>query len=381
MQYELGTMKAEMNSLRNQFLNTAERGKALFIIVDETGCIDYISKYVEDILHFTQHDLIGSSLFEIVEPDSISKLKKLLQAGSQQIDQSLSFQDIGLHCTYCLRHFFDGILLAKNTNVGKRYVLYLHDVTERKTEAEKLAKVNLELDSFIYKASHDLRAPLLSLSGLINLTERGNTDEIMEYVHLMRKSVGRLDKYITQLAHYARNTNLGVEYTRLDFKEIFEDVIENYKFLPNAEKIDFIIEVDSSCSVCSDSFRLKIILNNLVSNAIKYHNLQQHKPFIKLTASVKAQSFSISVIDNGIGITPVDIDSIFDMFKRATDKGDGSGLGLYIVSKALDKIGGKIAVTSSVNVGTAFTLEIPYDINQCTFEMEPEKKSSLLEVA
>jgi PAS domain S-box-containing protein len=349
----------EMGELRNQFMVSFERGKTIFLIVDEHGEICYISRYVKDILHFSPEDLVGISIFKIAEPESILKLKHFIASNAGQLDRVTYFKDLSFQCTYCQRHFFDGSFVTKSSDLGIRFLFYLHDVTERKEESEKLSKVNMELDNFIYRASHDLRAPLLSLSGLINLSEMTGSTENAEYTSLMRQTVKRLDKFVTQLAHYTRNTNLSINYSRIDFHELFSGIIESYRYLDHTEKIKFMIEVDRNQIIYSDVFRLKIIINNLVSNAIKYHNLRQPNPYIKLSVRNADKRVVISVTDNGAGIDPENIDTIFDMFKRSSDKSEGSGLGLYIVNKALQMIDGTINVKSSHGLGSSFIIDIP----------------------
>jgi PAS domain S-box-containing protein len=349
----------EMGELRNQFMTSFERGKTIFLIVDEHGEICYVSRYVKDILHFSPEDLVGTSIFKIAEPESLLKLKHFIASNAGQLDQVTYFKDLSFQCTDCERHFFDGSFVAKSSDFGIRYLFYLHDVTERKEESEKLSKVNMELDNFIYRSSHDLRAPLLSLSGLINLSEIVGSTENAEYTKLMQQTVTRLDKYITQLAHYTRNTNLSINYSRIDFDELFSIIIESYRYLDLTAKINFIVEVDTKQVIYSDVFRLNIIINNLVSNAIKYHNLRQPNPYIKLSVRNADKRVVISITDNGAGIDPENIDSIFDMFKRSSDKSKGSGLGLYIVNKALQMIGGTIHVKSSYGLGSSFIIDIP----------------------
>jgi len=371
MEFVKGTLQKAAMNLRSQFINTVEQGKVIFLLADEDGTIDYVSSYVEDILHYKQADLTGSSLYNITESESAANLRQVFELAKENHETPHYFEDLGLHCTYCLRHFFDGVMVAKLFPQGIRYLIYMHDVTQRKTESEKLSLLNLELDSFIYKASHDLRAPLLSMQGLVNLMDKvvADNEEAKEYSHLLRKSIGRLDQFIGQLTHYARNNNIGIDNGRVNFKEMLAEIVENYKFLPNAEKIKFEIDVEQAPTSCSDSFRLKIILNNLVSNAIKFHNLQQSQPFIRLTVKGDTSFFNIEVKDNGTGIAANSIDKIFGMFERATDKAQGSGLGLYIVRKALDKVGGKIEVQSELGKGSTFTIVVPNGVDNCGVEL------------
>lgn len=365
----------EMDVLRDKFLASYERGRTIFLILDEEGKIYYVSRYIENILRFKPKDLVGTSIFKITDTQSILKLRHFMTSSTGQLDHVSYFTELSLICFHCQRHFFDGSFVAKSSEQGTRFLFYLHDATERKEENEKLSKVNLELDNFIYKASHDLRAPLLSLSGLITLSEITGSVENSEYTTLMRHTVKRLDQFITQLAHYTRNNNLSVNYSAIDFRELFSGIIEGYRYLDQTAKINFDIEIDNLEIVYSDSFRLKVIINNLVSNAIKYHNTNQSNPFIKLSVRGTGQRVIVAVTDNGTGIDPENIDAIFQMFKRGTEKSDGSGLGLYLVSKALKVLGGSIKVKSSLGLGSSFRIDIPNNLATPGCLLFPEKDS------
>jgi signal transduction histidine kinase len=320
---------------------------------------------VNEILNYSSEELVGKKLVDLIEPACVpyfnSTIQQLIMDGSEPVD----FKDLSLYCVDCQRHYFDGMITYSEIFPEAHYVIYLHDVTDRKLKEEKLIQTNLELDGFIYKASHDLRAPLASLTGLINLTEKSISAESQEYVELMKRSVKRLDQYITKLAHYTRNSNLGLEYNEINFKPLINDIIEAYKFLPNADRIDFRISIDEKQKVTADLFRLQLVLNNLISNAIKYYNPYETHPYIEIAVSSNTKSFELIVSDNGIGITEEFKDKIFNMFQRATTQAHGSGIGLYLVKKALLKMKGKIEVQSEYGKGTKFTLTIPNHVEDC----------------
>jgi PAS domain S-box-containing protein len=358
-------LKGVKSILRDRYVSIVEKGKVIFIVIDQNGSIRYASDYVNEILHYSSEELVGKKLVELIEPISIpyfnSTLQQLITEGNEPID----FKDLGLYCVDCQRHYFDGMITHSEIFPEMHYVIYLHDVTDRKIKEEKLTQINLELDGFIYKASHDLRAPLASLAGLINLTEKSISSESKEYIELMKRSVKRLDQYITKLAHYTRNSNMGLEYNEINFKLVLTDIIEAYTFLPNAERIDFKISIDETQKVTTDLFRLQLVLNNLVSNAIKYYNPHEPHPYIEITVSANTKSFELIVSDNGIGISEEFKDRIFNMFQRATTRAHGSGIGLYLVKKALLKMKGKIEVQSDYGKGTKFTITIPNHAADC----------------
>jgi hypothetical protein len=109
----------------------------------------------------------------------------------------------------------------------------------------------------------------------------------------------------------------------------------------------------------SDAFRMRIIFKNLISNAIKYMNLRRPDNFIWFTIATDANALRLKVQDNGIGIDQAYIDRIFSMFFRATERSEGSGLGLYIVKQTVQRLGGTISLQSTLDEGTQFSIYLP----------------------
>lgn len=351
--------------LRDKYVSIIEKGKVIFIVIDQNGAIRYASDYVNEILRYSSQELVGKKLVDLIEPTSKPNFNWTIHQLKEDPREPVNFKDLGLYCVDCKRHYFDGMITISDIFQDDHYVIYLHDVTERKSNEETLTQINLELDGFIYKASHDLRAPLASLAGLINLAEKSMSPENMEYVELMNRSVKRLDQYIAKLANYSRNSNLGTEYSKIDFKSLLADIIEAYRFLPDADRINFKISLRENQVIHSDSFRLQLILNNLISNAIKYQNPQEPNPFIEISIVAINKSFRIKVRDNSIGISDEYKGKIFDMFQRATTQAQGSGIGLFIVQKALAKMKASVRVKSIYGKGTKFMLTFPNHIDAC----------------
>jgi signal transduction histidine kinase len=135
---------------------------------------------------------------------------------------------------------------------------------------------------------------------------------------------------------------------------------ESFATLASQDEIDIIIDIDKKLTINTDETRLKVILNNLMANAIKYNNAEQ-EPYVRISAVAKKEHCSIEVKDNGRGIAKEFQPKIFDMFFRASDDSSGSGLGLYIVKETLDKLGGDISFNSEPRTGTTFTVNIPQD--------------------
>jgi PAS domain S-box-containing protein len=225
---------------------------------------------------------------------------------------------------------------------------------------EDLSKINTELDRFVYSASHDLRAPIASLLGLIEVARlEKNMDNMERLLDMQKKSLQRLDHFIKDIVDHSRNTRLQVESEEVNFESLIRGSFEHLQFMENANRIRQHISVEQEGPFYTAPSRLEIVLNNLLSNAMKYADLRKTDPSIEVHVKANSKTAEIRVVDNGEGIPTDAKPKIFDMFYRASANGSGSGLGLYIVKEAIQKIGGTIVVYSEYGKGTEFVVEIP----------------------
>jgi len=235
---------------------------------------------------------------------------------------------------------------------------------ELKRINEELSMRNSELDRFVYSTSHDLSAPLKSIRGLIMVAKmEETTSSQLSYLDMMEKSVKKLENFIADVINYSRNTRAPVQHIRIDFGHFIRQVLDDHQYAPNYSKITFAVEDNLKSPLQSDEMRLKIIFNNLISNAIKFHFINDGaEPYIKITATEENDQYVFKVEDNGTGIHPDLKDRIFDMFFRATDSVQGSGLGLYILRESVHKLNGQVEVKSTLGVGTSFIITLPKHI-------------------
>lgn len=232
---------------------------------------------------------------------------------------------------------------------------------ELKRINEELSMRNSELDRFVYSTSHDLSAPLKSIRGLIMVAKmEETTNSQLSYLDMMEKSVKKLEVFIADVINYSRNTRAPIQRTKIDFGAFIQQLLDDHQYAPNYAKISFSVEDNLSSPLQSDEMRLKIIFNNLISNAIKFHFVGNGKqPYVKIKANEQDGQFVFTVEDNGTGIQPELKDRIFDMFFRATDSVQGSGLGLYILRETVNKLNGHVEVKSTLGAGTSFTISLP----------------------
>lgn len=228
------------------------------------------------------------------------------------------------------------------------------------TNHQELKKINEELDRFVYSASHDMRAPLSSLLGLINVAEKSTSpEEKAMCLNMMRERIGVMEGFLKEITDYARNERSAVKLKSVNVVEAVNASLNELGFLSERNKINIVTHIDSELTVLTDEPRFIVIMNNLISNAIKYYDPSKSQPAIAIRASLHQNQFVLAIEDNGIGISHEHIHQIFNMFYRATTAAEGSGLGLYIVNETVQKLGGSISVQSEEGKGSTFTVQLP----------------------
>lgn len=238
-----------------------------------------------------------------------------------------------------------------------------------------LKKSNAELDNFVYRVSHDLRAPITSSLGLIQVSKM--TDDLKELnycLNLQESSLLKLDKYIKDILDYSKNSRVTLKIEKIDIKDLIQELFDAISFFGES-KIQLTTEVHTSIPMYSDKYRLSVVLANLLSNGVKYARQKQSNSYINFDITVHSKSLEIVYYDNGIGIESEHINEIFSMFFRATDVSTGSGLGLYIAKEAVRKMNGSIKVASESGKWTQFTIQLPNYSESDIVELELEARS------
>lgn len=225
----------------------------------------------------------------------------------------------------------------------------------------ELKKLNEELDNFVYRVSHDLRAPNSSILGLIDiiLHQEKDPEKINELLILIRTSLKKQDEFIKDILNYSKNSRLERTIEPIDFQEMVESIFGQLLFTYTSGRIEKNIEIKQDTVFATDKNRLSIVLNNLISNALKYIRSETVVGKVNVLVQVTAQEALITFEDNGIGIEKKYQPRVFEMFYRATDQKPGSGLGLYIVKEAVQKLGGEVSLQSEAGKGTKVSVRIP----------------------
>ncbi len=248
------------------------------------------------------------------------------------------------------------------TAIQNAYELYCTR-KELKNKIEELQETNDNLNRFVYSISHDLRSPLTSLMGVLNLAAlEQSIDDPKGYIPMIEKCVKKMDKFTLKVIEYYKSVRVKNEIENINFETVLADTLEIVK-LQNPE-IKFQVNVQASSEFFADHFRVLVILDNLISNAVKYYNPEQENPFVNIDVVVDDTAAKIRIEDNGMGILEDHLNKIFQIFFRGDFNLTGLGIGLYIVKEALTRIDGEITVESKRTVGTVFNVTIPNRIHQ-----------------
>jgi len=338
------------------------------VLLNEHGKVEQVNKGFEEMFGYTLGELRGRSINDFIVPEELTHegvdLNNLIAS-----HRVVSIETIRRHRNGTIVNvILYGMPVMLDTETIGIYGVYV-DITQRQRVEEELKVRNTELDNFVYKVSHDLRAPLSSILGLVNLAKLpGNTDNPMDYIDIIGSKVEHLDHFIGDVLSHSKNLKIDLTIAKVDFNFIIDQTFNDLNYLEGAKGISRMVKVEG-IDFYSDPWRIAEILRNLISNAIKYRKLDQVASEIGVKISVDHLRAEIAFADNGIGIEEKNLAKVFEMFYRATEQSDGSGIGLYIVKNAVDKLGGQISVASRLGQGTRFSIILPNRINSVISKM------------
>jgi PAS domain S-box-containing protein len=328
------------------------------VLIHEGGLVTQVNDALVRILGFTRDELVGRDVLALVHADDrAAALDGLMSGGASLVELR------------CLRK--DGVevdveVRGKPFADAKRLVT-IEDVTERKQRAaelrrtnEALARSNVDLQRFAYIASHDLQTPLRSIASFVDLLRStyGETFDAQAKDWLARTShsVDHLQTLIRDLLEYSRVDTVPRAFEQVSMR----DALTRARSLLDAPVRDTnaTITADELPDVVGDRAQLVQLLTNLVDNAIKYRGAAP--PMVHVAAQTRGDDWLFEVRDNGIGIAPKHHQQVFEIFKRLHDQKQypGTGIGLAICRRVVDRHSGKIWVESTLGEGSAFFFTI-----------------------
>lgn len=347
----------------------------LLCIADTSGNFIRVNKAWENILGYSASDLEKRQFLEFVHPDDIQSTLDAMAELSEQ-HPILNFTN-----RYLTKDGNYRFIEWRSSPSGQLIYAAARDITERIKWEEETQKARIEAEQanlakseFLSRMSHELRTPMNAILGFAQLLEMGQLNQAQRkgVDHILRGGKHLLD-LINEVLDISRieSGRLSISSEPVRIHEVLEEMIDSVAPLAESRqvKINLIESSDNFSFVKADRQRLKQILLNLINNAIKYNKPRGNVDILVQIISLQKepQVVRISVTDSGIGINENDIQKLFKPFERlGAEKTDteGSGLGLAVVKKLAEAMGGQVGVESEVNIGSTFWIELPYSESQ-----------------
>jgi PAS domain S-box-containing protein len=378
------------NEERHRLLIEAVTDYAIFML-DQNGIIESWNEGARRLMGYSENEIKGKH-FSIFYPEE----KRESNYPGYELEQAKKvgrFEDEGERVRKDGSRFYANVIITGMYDKNKKLIGFskiTRDLTEKRkaedilrrmnAELEKrveertnelsknvaeLKKLNNDLDNFIYTASHDLKAPISNIEGLLSglydeLDEQGrNNPNIMDIKEMINVSVKKFQETIKDLSEIAKaQKSMGGDIEEIDLLEMIEDIkISIFEFIHQNEGT-VISDVQNCRKVFFVRKNLKSILYNLISNGIKYR-APDRKPVVTVSCAKEGDYVVLDVKDNGLGIKAEYQNTMFGMFKRFHTHIEGTGVGLYIVKKIIENAGGKIEVESEENKGSVFKVFLP----------------------
>ncbi len=348
------------------FMNTTTD---LVTRVDSSGIFLYVNKASNDFLGLTPKETIGRKFEEFIHADDRESTTQEFNRWLEQKLTKVNFENRQISTTGEIRNVLWSCNLRYDENQNFIEVWSTaRDITDiKKAEEERnetmihLERSNRDLEQFAYVASHDLQEPLRMVSSFLQLLNKryGDTfnEEAKEFINFSVDGAQRMQALINDLLHFSRIGTRNQIIELVDLNEIIKTVVwnlTNYIEENNAEiKIDSLPE-----KVFGNEIQLVQLFQNLISNGIKFKNTKS--PLIEINFKDSKNFYKFSVKDNGIGIDPKYFDRVFIIFQRLHNRGqyEGTGMGLSISKKIIERHGKKIWINSKINKGTTINFTI-----------------------
>ena len=339
-------METSTNS--NLYAAFFENSEMLLSIYDKNLTLIDVNPAFLKALHFDKEDIIGKNINDF-SPDCKSSGRYAQYEEVIRTGKTFVTDQVRLHPSL-------GSIYLRLTafKLGDGMAISSKDITDLKETID-------DLETFIYRTSHDLRAPVANVLGIINIAQEELTDSktAMRYLGLLKTQNQRLDYILNTLINTTKIRQGDQDFHFIDFDYEIDEILKSLAQVNGFAEINFKKHINVPQKFYSIKGLLITILQNLIDNAIKYRNTETNSPFITISVSQPKNGIKIEVQDNGIGIPEHLQNEVYKMFFRGTQKASGSGLGLYTTRYCVRKLNGYMQLESKENVGTTFTVFIP----------------------
>jgi PAS domain S-box-containing protein len=346
-----------------------EDGSDIIFVVDFNGNILYHNASVRETLGYRSGSLLGKNFFDYILPQELDEFKKQFKVSLKKVyNEKVEFQFLCKDKRYRFLEFNSINLKHKEQIDG--LILDCRDITQRKHDAAELLRLQKAKEQFLANISHEIRTPINGIAGMATLlSSEQNPEERQTYLNAVKHSAENLKVIINDILDLAAIESGKLKFEKVPFNlaDLLPSTISTFKYQAKEKSIslDYTLDDKANRILIGDPVRLNQILINLIGNAVKF----THSGSILVNGNIikeqKGVSWvEISVTDTGVGIPTEKLTSIFDSFSQAdesvTRKFGGTGLGLTIVKQLVEMQKGSISVNSKENLGSVFTIAIPF---------------------
>jgi PAS domain S-box-containing protein len=329
------------------------------VTISAEGKITDVNTGTERVTGYSRNELIGRDFADyFTDPEKA-------RAGYQQVFRDGLVKDYELE----IRHkngkltpvIYNASIYRDDSGKVDGIFAAARDITARKRAEEDLIRSNADLQQFAYVASHDLQEPLRNVASCVQMLEKKYNNKLDadadQYIRYAVEGAARMKVLIQELLAYSRVGTRGKRPEPADCEQVLARTLNNLK--PAISEAGAVITHDQLPTILADDTQLLQVFQNLIGNAIKFR--RDEPPQIHLSAIKNKDEWIFSVKDNGIGIESRHLDRIFVIFQRLHKRADyeGTGMGLAIVKKVVERHGGRIWVESELGVGTTFYFTMP----------------------
>ncbi len=362
LKYRIAVQKSleESEQMRKR---TEDFSSVMVMDISLEGLIIHTSYTLCHILGYSETELKGMSLETITYKKDFQRDNLAKQTLAEKIKNSYDMEVRYISKNGSIRWMYTSCAIVmnhKNDPIG--YLQFVKDITKYKDLYFRLDQMNKELFTFIYKTSHDIKGPLATIQGLINLAKMDDSTAHHDIFNMLEISVHKLDRVFFTLLEVSLIAMEKIEYTLVSIEKLMTDIIGTLQEkMPDLDNLMQHITLHNQLNdkiLISDIRLLKAILYQIIDNSFRHSVKNIIHVNVSLAYDKDTDSYSIIIKDDGNGIRPEIHERIFEMFSR-TDKDNGLGLGLYTAKKASERLGGRIKIESVYQTGTTVTISLP----------------------
>ncbi|MYM35057.1 PAS domain S-box protein [Duganella sp. FT94W] len=350
---------SRIRQAEQRFRHIVESSPNAMLVIDQQRNITFINRKAEEVFGYDRKDLIGKPL-EILLPERYRALHPAMVAG---FHRSPSTRPMGAERALFARRS-DGVEIPVEIGLnpiegldGGATLACIIDISERKRVENDLRRSNADLEQFAYVASHDLQEPLRMVANFTELLSQryqGQLDaKADKYLHFANDGAKRMQRLVADLLQYSRVGSQGKPKVRTAMQKVVEGVLHLLE--APLQHCDARVDVGVLPSLTVDEGQMRQLFQNLIGNAIKFRS--ETPLHLRIEAQpIDETSWQFSVSDNGIGLDTAFADKVFQMFQRLHELGryEGSGIGLAIAKRIVERHGGRIWVDSALGAGATF---------------------------